>query len=74
VLSEGARYITITACTFQKLGGHAIFISKYNRNINIEHNHVHHIGGNAIAFVGDTAAVRSPSFRYEAMWLLKIWT
>ena len=65
LLSEGAKNINISNCTFTALGGHAVFVSKYNRNIAIEHNYIHHIGGNAIAFVGDTAAVRSPSFRYE---------
>ncbi len=65
VLTEGAKNISIINCNFNALGGHAVFINKYNRNISIEHNYIHHIGGNAIAFVGDTAAVRSPSFRYE---------
>jgi hypothetical protein len=64
VLTEGAKNISISNCTFNALGGNAVFVSKYNRNISIEHNHIHHIGGNAIAFVGDPAAVRSPSFRY----------
>lgn len=65
VLSQGAKNINISNCTFSELGGNAIFVSKYNRNVLIEHNYIHHIGGNAIAFVGDTAAVRSPSFRYQ---------
>ena len=65
ILTEGARNINVNNCTFFSLGGHAIFASKYNRKVTIEHNYIHHIGGNAIAFVGDTAAVRSPSFRYE---------
>ncbi len=65
VLSEGAKNINISNCTFYDLGGNAVFVSKYNRNVSIQHNYIHHIGGNAIAFVGDTAAVRSPSFRYQ---------
>lgn len=65
VLMEGAKNIIISNCTFNALGGHAIFVSKYNRNVSIQNNYIHHIGGNAIAFVGDTAAVRSASFRYE---------
>jgi hypothetical protein len=66
VLTEGAGNINISNCTFHNLGGHAVFVSKYNRNVTLQHNYIHHIGGNAIAFVGDSAAVRSPSFRYEA--------
>lgn len=65
ILAEGAKNITISNCSFNALGGNAIFVSKFNRNIQISHNYIHHIGGNAIAFVGDTGAVRSPSFRYE---------
>ena len=65
VLTEGAKNIKISNCTFSDLGGNAVFVSKYNRRVSVEHNYIHHIGGNAIAFVGDTAAVRSPSFRYE---------
>ena len=65
VLVEGAEEITIQQCSFSSLGGHAIFVSRYNREVRIENNHIHTIGGNAIAFVGDPGAVRSPAFRYE---------
>ena len=64
ILTDGAKDINISNCIFTALGGHAVFVSKFNRNITIEHNHIHHIGGNALAFVGDTGAVRSPAFRY----------
>jgi hypothetical protein len=65
VLVEGAEEITIQQCSFSLLGGHAVFVSRYNREVRIENNHIHTIGGNAIAFVGDPGAVRSPAFRYE---------
>ena len=65
ILIEGAKNITIEGCRFSDLGGNALFVSKFNRDIIISNNHIHHIGGNAIAFVGDSSAVRSPSFRYE---------
>ncbi len=64
VLIEGAENISIRNCTFSYLGGNAVFVSKYNRNISVLHNHIHNIGGNAIAFVGDSSAVRSATFRY----------
>lgn len=65
ILIEGAEQIKIHHCSFSALGGHALFVSRYNREIHIDNNHIHHIGGNAIAFVGDPDAVRSPAFRYE---------
>ena len=65
ILTEGAQNIHIDSCHFEELGGHAIFVSKYNNNVSIAHNYIHNIGANAIAFVGDTASVRSPSFKYE---------
>lgn len=65
VLTEGAQHCVIRNCTFRYLGGHAVFVSRFNRGITVEHNHIHHNGGNAIAFVGDPDAVRSPAFRYE---------
>ena len=65
VLIEGAKNVTVDNCQFKDLGGNAVFVSKFNRNISIRENSISHIGGNGIAFVGDTSAVRSPSFRYE---------
>ncbi len=65
ILIEGAEQVSVQQCSFSGLGGHALFVSRYNRGIRIENNHIHHIGGNAIAFVGDPGAVRSPAFRYE---------
>lgn len=65
ILIEGAKNITISNCVFTGLGGNAVFVSGFNRNIRCEHNYIHHIGANAFAFVGDAGAVRSPSFRYE---------
>jgi hypothetical protein len=65
ILTEGAKNVTISNCVFTGLGGNAVFVSQFNRNIRCEHNYIHHIGANAFAFVGDAGAVRSPSFRYE---------
>jgi hypothetical protein len=64
ILTEGCKNVNISNCTFNNLGGNAVFVSRYNRDISIEHNYIHNIGGNAIAFVGDSSAVRSPSFHY----------
>ncbi len=65
ILLEGTENVIIKGCTFSELGGNAVFLSDYNKNDVISDNDIYDIGGNAIAFVGDPAAVRSPSFRYE---------
>ncbi len=61
---EGTENVTIKDCEFVNLGGNVVFVSKYNRNIAIEGNHIHECGASAISFVGDPSAVRSPSFQY----------
>lgn len=65
VLIKDAKKVSVENCEFNSLGGHAIFVSGFNRHVGIRHNYIHHIGGNAIAFVGDTSAVRSAIFKYE---------
>jgi len=59
VLLEGTEDCAIVNSTFEYLGGNAIFVSKYNRRVTIRGCHIHEIGANAIAFVGDPAAVRN---------------
>lgn len=61
---EGAENVKISDCEFKNLGGNVVFVSNYNRNIDIERNHIHDCGATAISFVGDPKAVRSPSFQY----------
>lgn len=65
LLLDGAEKITIANCNFYELGGNAVFLSNYNKNNSIKDNHIYNIGANAISFVGNADAVRSPSFRYE---------
>jgi len=64
ILMERAENIKISGCSFDQLGGNAIFVSNYNRQVSIEGNEIKNIGATAIAFVGDPGAVRSPSFQY----------
>jgi hypothetical protein len=66
VLLNGTENATISACVFYELGGNAVFLSNYNKNDTIKDNHIFEIGANAIAFVGNPAAVRSPAFSYES--------
>ncbi|WP_073120201.1 peptide-binding protein [Reichenbachiella agariperforans] len=61
---EGAENCEVRACEFTQLGGNVIFVSGYNRQIDIAENHIHECGASAICFVGEASAVRSPSFRY----------
>ncbi|MGQ1784588.1 MULTISPECIES: right-handed parallel beta-helix repeat-containing protein [unclassified Saccharicrinis] len=61
---EGAENCQIKNCEFTNLGGNVIYVSSYNRNIEIAGNHIHDCGASAICFVGEASAVRSPSFIY----------
>ena len=65
ILLDGAENIRISNCTFHELGGNTVFASNYNKNNTIRDNHIYNIGANAIAFVGNPGAVRSPAFWYE---------
>lgn len=62
---EGAERCEVTGSDFVDLGGNAIFISNYNRDILIANNLIERLGAGAINFVGSPEAVRSPAFRYE---------
>lgn len=62
---EGTKNIEVTHCEFSSLGGNAIFASNFNRKLKIRSNHIHDIGASAILFIGNPAAVRSPSFQYN---------
>ena len=65
VYLENAENCTIQGCELTNLGGNAIFMSGYNRNIIIEGNHIYSCGASAISFIGLPSAVRSPSFTYK---------
>ncbi|MDP4209004.1 MAG: PDZ domain-containing protein [Bacteroidota bacterium] len=65
VYIEGAEDCTIRHCQFTALGGNAVFISRYNRDVYIVANLIHDCGASAICFVGDASAVRSPLFEYH---------
>lgn len=65
VLYEGAVNCSIKNCTFNNLGGNAVFFNNYNRNCEISGCLISEIGASALCFVGDPNAVRSPSFEYH---------
>ncbi|EKJ88873.1 Right handed beta helix region [Bacteroides finegoldii] len=64
VFMEGTENCTISNCDFSNLGGNGLFFSRYNRNDIVSGCHFTRIGASAVLFVGDTSAVRSPSFEY----------
>lgn len=61
---ESCEDCTIADCEFDQMGGNAIFVNNYNRNICIRGCDIHDTGASAIAFVGDPNAVRNPLFEY----------
>jgi hypothetical protein len=65
ILSENAQRIVISNNRFDELGGNALVVSGYNRNVAIRGNEIHDIGASGIAFVGRPEAVRSPLFEYQ---------
>jgi hypothetical protein len=65
VLMDGTESCRIADCVFEGIGGNAIMLSNYNKKDTISGCHIYNTGANAICFIGDTKAVRSPSFGYE---------
>lgn len=65
VVFEGTEDCSLTGSYLHNLGGNAVFYSNYNRNSTVSGSHFTRIGASAVCFVGDTDAVRSPSFEYN---------
>lgn len=65
ILFEGTENCSLQDCNLYNLGGNAVFFSYYNRNGKVSGSHFTNIGASAICFVGDSNAVRSPSFEYN---------
>ncbi len=59
VFYDGAVDCLITNCEFDQVGGNAVFVNNYNRNIKISGCYIHESGGSGVLFVGDSGAVRS---------------
>lgn len=65
VLLTGAIHCAIDDCVIRDVGGNAIFFNNYNRDCEVAGCLISDIGASAVCFVGDPAAVRSPSFEYN---------
>ncbi len=64
VYVRGAEDCSIENCDFEQLGGNAIFISGYNRNVAVRGCLIRECGANGVAIVGEPKAVRSPMFSW----------
>ena len=64
VFLRGAENCLIENCDFDQLGGNAIFISGYNRDITVRGCLIRECGANGVAIVGESKAVRSPMFSW----------
>ncbi|MGQ1784476.1 MULTISPECIES: right-handed parallel beta-helix repeat-containing protein [unclassified Saccharicrinis] len=62
---KGAEDISINNCRFQGLGGNAVFVDGYNRNVAISSSVFEGNGASDVCFVGSIAAVRNPLFAYD---------
>ncbi|MFC5529447.1 right-handed parallel beta-helix repeat-containing protein [Cohnella yongneupensis] len=65
VVFRGSENCSIDDCSFAQLGGNALFVDSYNRDVEIKGCHIADVGANGIAFVGDPNSVRSPLFEYH---------
>lgn len=65
VVLEGTEDCRVEDCTFDQVGGNAIFVNNYNRRAVISGCHIAEAGANGICFIGDPAAVRNALFHYD---------
>jgi hypothetical protein len=64
ILFNGAEDCQVLDSEFDQVGGNAVFVNNYNRNILIRGCYIHDTGANGVAFVGDPESVKSPLYRY----------
>jgi hypothetical protein len=65
IVFRDARDCEIDGCTFQDLGGNAIFVDGKNQKLAFRQCLFQNIGANGVSFVGSPRAVRSPLFEYN---------
>ena len=60
----GTEDIQILNSEFDQVGGNAIFVSNYSRNVTVKGCHIHHTGASGVCFVGSPEALYNPLFEY----------
>ncbi|WP_411827513.1 PDZ domain-containing protein [Luteolibacter sp. AS25] len=69
----GTEGVRILDTEFDQVGGNAVFVNNYNRDVVVKGCHIHDAGASGVCFVGDPDAVREPLFEYrETNDLMKI--
>lgn len=68
---QGATNVAIQNCSFNAVGGNAIFLSEYVRNATIEYNEITLTGDSAIAAVGRTGMIDGMQPTYPANNLIR---
>lgn len=67
IFLEGTEQVSFVSCHVAEVGGNGIVLSRYNRGVQIRDCEISDAGANAILFIGDMGAVRSPLFGYESV-------
>ena len=62
VYMDGTQHCDVLDCNLEDLGGNAIFVSNYNRNVSIKGCLIYDIGANGICFVGNPRAAQVPEY------------
>ena len=65
VFVTGAEDCTLADCTFDQVGGNAIFVNNYNRRVVVRGCVIADAGANGVCFVGDPGDVRNALFNYN---------
>ena len=65
VLLVGSEDCALADCTFDQVGGNAIFASNYHRRLAVRGCLIADAGANGICFVGNPTAVRNALFNYD---------
>lgn len=65
VVLTGTEDCAVTECTFDQVGGTAVFVNNYNRRLVVRGCLISEAGANGVCFVGNPAAVRNALFNYD---------
>lgn len=59
---ENAERVSVEGCSFENLGGNAVFISKHARKVDLRGSTFRNLGASCVCVAGDPASVREPQF------------